>query len=111
MFGNVYNRTIKEIELRAKDISLSVLPFLAIIVGDDTVMGRSLPNQLGFQLPGNAGMEGLVDLHNDIMLVVVFISFYVVYLLGVIVWGFNESRTYSSRDLRPFTYSLALEFI
>lgn len=112
MFGHVYNRTIKEIDLAAKHIKIAAsLPLMAIIVGDDTVMGRSLPSQLGFQLPGNAGMEGLVDLHNDIMLVVAFIAVYVLYLLGVIIWKFNESSTYASRDVRSFTYSLALEFI
>jgi hypothetical protein len=108
-FGENSRRAAGEIKLSTRN-TLSSLVALAII-DNDTVVGKSNVDQLSFQLPGNASMEGLVDLHNDIMVVVVFISIFVLYLLAVVVWKFNESQTYADRDLRTFTYSLTLEFI
>jgi heme/copper-type cytochrome/quinol oxidase subunit 2 len=82
-FGEFSGRAIKEIKLSSHNALPSVALFA--IINEDVVIGKSAINQLGFQFPANSGMEGIVDLHNDIMVVVVFISIFVLYLLAAVI--------------------------
>jgi hypothetical protein len=43
-----------------------------------------------FQIPASPIMEGIVDLHNDIMFFLVFIITFVLYLLSVCIINFSE---------------------
>jgi heme/copper-type cytochrome/quinol oxidase subunit 2 len=42
---------------------------------------------IAFQTPATPIMQGIVDLHNDIMVFLVFVTIFVLYLLGEIVWS------------------------
>jgi cytochrome c oxidase subunit 2 len=48
------------------------------------------PWQLGFQDPATPVMEGIVDLHHDIMFFLVFIIVFVMWMMGAIIVYFNE---------------------
>lgn len=68
-----------------------------------------------FQIPATPIMEGIVDLHNDIMFFLVFIITFVLYLLAVCVINFsntthqsNDSYGYAGDDL---THNTAIEVI
>ena len=63
--------------------------------------------QFSFQDPSTAVMEGIIDFHHDLMIVVVIISSLVSWLLFIIVWKFKES-SYSSDKIRLNTQTLML---
>jgi len=44
---------------------------------------------IAFQTPATPIMEGLVDLHHDIMLFLVFIMVFVLYLLAIVIINFS----------------------
>ena len=48
------------------------------------------PWQFGFQDPATPAMDGLIDLHHDIMFFLVFIIVFVMWMLGAIIMYFNE---------------------
>jgi len=54
------------------------------IIGGDTVFGRPRSCQTSFQDSGSVSFDGIIDLHNDIMLGLVFISVFILYLLFII---------------------------
>jgi cytochrome c oxidase subunit 2 len=47
-------------------------------------------NKVAFQTPASPIMEGIVDLHHDIMTFLAFIMVFVLYLLTVVVLNFND---------------------
>jgi len=49
-----------------------------------------------FQIPASPIMEGIVDLHNDIMFFLVFIITFVLYLLSVCIINFSERSVNTS---------------
>lgn len=51
--------------------------------------------QIGFQKPGAMAMNSIIDLHHDIMLVMIFIVVFITYLLirAVYLFGYDSSRT------------------
>jgi len=80
--------------LKARGIDISKVTkslILFSMLGSDTLLGLPLPSQINFQTPATPIMEGLIDLHHDIMFFLVFIIIFVLYLLVVIVLIFNES--------------------
>jgi cytochrome c oxidase subunit 2 len=50
------------------------------------------PWQIGFQDPASPVMEGIIDLHHDIMGIMVFILFFVVWMLLAAVYYFEASK-------------------
>lgn len=50
------------------------------------------PWQMGFQDPASPIMSGIIDLHHDIMSIMIFILFFVVYMLGSAVLSFRASK-------------------
>lgn len=53
-------------------------------------------NLASFQIPASPIMEGIVDLHNDIMFFLVFIITFVLYLLSVCIINFSERSVNTS---------------
>ena len=52
-------------------------------------------------------MEGIIEFHHDLMFLLVFIVFFVLYMLGAIVFGFT--KTAPATRLVPFSHNTALE--
>ena len=48
------------------------------------------PWQLGFQDPATPNMQGIIDLHHDIMFFLIFIIVFVLWMMGTIIIYFNE---------------------
>jgi cytochrome c oxidase subunit 1 len=95
------------VEKRGFKITKS-LGFMALL-SSDTLLGIPLPNQLNFQMPATPIMEGIIDLHHDIMFFLVFISIFVLYLLVAIVALFSDTE--SNRNTAAFTHHTVLEII
>jgi len=74
------------------------------------VLGLPLTNQIGFQEPASSIMEGLIDLHHDIMFFIIFIIVFVFYLLMMIVHLFGESKS-AARNTSAVTHHTLLEII
>jgi cytochrome c oxidase subunit II len=101
--------------LRARGIDIKKVTkvsglFIFSLLGNDTLLGLALPGQVGFQVPATPIMEGLIDLHHDIMFFLVFIIVFVLYLLAVIVFLFHESAD-SKRNTSTVTHHTRLEVI
>jgi cytochrome c oxidase subunit 2 len=76
----------------------------------DTLLGMPLPDQLTFQVPATPIMEGIIDLHHDIMAFLVLISIFVLYLLVAIVVLFSENED-SKRNTSTVSHHTVLEII
>lgn len=74
------------------------------------ILGLPLVNQISFQEPASPIMEGLIDLHQDIMLFLIYIIVFVFYLLVMAVYFFRESRS-SDRNTSAVTHHSLLEVI
>jgi len=88
--------------------------FLFIVVGGDTLFGRPTSCQTNFQQSGSAAFDGIIDLHNDIMLALVFICAFILYLLLVVIAFFGEKsqyREHASNDLGTETHQSTLETV
>ncbi|MGZ7117310.1 MAG: cbb3-type cytochrome c oxidase subunit I [Methanobacterium sp.] len=55
--------------------------------------------QLTFQDPATAIMEGIIDFHHDLMVVLIFISSFVFWILFTILRKFNETRRLKSNNV------------
>lgn len=86
--------------------------FMALLAADkgDTLLGMPMPDQLTFQVPATPIMEGIIDLHHDIMFFLVFISIFVLYLLVAIVMLFSENED-SKRNTSTVSHHTVLEII
>jgi len=99
--------------LKARGIDISKVTKSSILfsmLGSDTLLGLPLPGQINFQTPATPIMEGLIDLHHDIMFFLVFIIVFVLYLLVVIVLMFNESSDLT-RNTSTVSHHTGLEII
>jgi len=76
----------------------------------DTLLGIPEPNQITFQEPATPIMEGIIDLHHDIMFFLVFISIFVLYLLVAIIVMFGEDEN-STRNTSAVAHHTILEII
>jgi cytochrome c oxidase subunit 2 len=66
----------------------------------------STPWQFGFQDPASPVMQGIIDLHNDIMGIMVFIFLFVCYILGAAVVYFEQTKNPSPS---VFTHGTVIE--
>jgi len=66
--------------------------------------------QMQFQDPATPAMEGIIDLHHDIMGFIVGIIIFVLFLLVRFVYIFN-SNTVKKEDRSKITHNMALEVI
>jgi hypothetical protein len=100
--------------LKARGIDVSKVTIksgiLFSLLGKDTLLGLPLPGQITFQTPATPIMEGLIDLHHDIMFFLVFIIVFVLYLLTVIVFYFHETPD-SVRNTSTVSHHTRLEII
>ena len=73
--------------------SLLSLTSLGLVVGYNSLVNcdASQPYQLGFQDPATPIMEGVINFHNDLMIVVVSVGIFVAYMLASTVINFEES--------------------
>jgi cytochrome c oxidase subunit 2 len=78
--------------------------------GGDSLLGMPLPDQLTFQMPATPIMEGIIDLHHDIMFFLVLISIFVLYLLVAIIVLFSEDEN-SQRNTSTVSHHTILEII
>ena len=83
---------------------------LLSLLGSDTLLGLPMPGQIGFQVPATPIMEGLIDLHHDIMFFLIFIIVFVLYLLIVVIIFFHEDPS-SKRNTSAVTHHTLLEVI
>ena len=100
--------------LKARNIDISkvtkhALPILSLL-GSDTLLGLPLPGQVSFQEPATPAMEGLIDLHHDIMFFLAFIIVFVLYMLTVIILLFRENKV-SLRNTSTVSHHTDLEII
>lgn len=95
---------------RIEPASKSAL-FMALLTDKaDTLLGIPEPNQITFQEPATPIMEGIIDLHHDIMFFIVFISIFVLYMLVAIVVLFGEDEN-SARNTSAVSHHTVLEII
>jgi heme/copper-type cytochrome/quinol oxidase subunit 2 len=73
-------------------VTVTKASLLFSLLGNETLLGLPTPGQIGFQTPATPIMEGLIDLHHDIMFFLVFIIVFVLYLLIVIVFLFHANH-------------------
>jgi cytochrome c oxidase subunit II len=60
------------------------------------------PWQLGFQDPATPNMQGIIDLHHDIMFFLIFIIVFVLWMMGTIIIYFNEKTVSAwATDYKP----------
>jgi hypothetical protein len=79
-----------EIQFAGKKAAIYT-PKNLFIVGAPALRGMADSGQLGFQDAATPIMEGLIDLHHDIMFFLVFIVIFVLYLLSVIIILFRAT--------------------
>jgi len=65
--------------------------------------------QVTFQDPATTVMEKIIDLHNDIMVILIFIITFVSWILFRIVWHFNQNNTDTIRF--KFVHHSTIEWI
>lgn len=96
------------VEARGFNIKKS-LGFMALL-SSDTLLGLPLPDQITFQVPASPIMEGIIDLHHDIMFFLVLISIFVLYLLVAIIALFSEKEN-DTRNTSTVSHHTVLEII
>lgn len=85
--------------------------FMAVLTdAGDALLGMPMSDQLTFQTPATPIMEGIIDLHHDIMFFLVLISIFVLYLLAAIVIMFSENEN-STRNTSAVSHHTVLEII
>jgi cytochrome c oxidase subunit 2 len=71
-------------------------------------MDSAQPWQFGFQDAASPVMEGIINLHHDLMYIIVVIFFFVLYILARAVYCFDESR---SPTPSPFVHGTTIEIL
>nr|YP_009774154.1 cytochrome c oxidase subunit 2 [Caulacanthus okamurae]QIZ74771.1 cytochrome c oxidase subunit 2 [Caulacanthus okamurae] len=79
------------------------LTFLSTIEADS-----ALDWQLGFQDPATPIMEGIINLHHDLMFFICVISIFVSWMLGRTLWHFNQNQNSVPSNL---THGTLIEMI
>lgn len=94
---DLYNNTSKVViiprkimEKRGFTKSFASLMTLSLI-DQDTILGLAKPGQINLQTPGTSIMEGIIDLHHDIMFFLVFVVVFVLYLLAIILYFYQDN--------------------
>jgi heme/copper-type cytochrome/quinol oxidase subunit 1/heme/copper-type cytochrome/quinol oxidase subunit 2 len=97
--------------LRARGIDINKVTVVKTsMMPVNWILGLPLAGQVGFQEPASPIIEGLVDLHHDIMFFLVFIIVFVLYLLVVVVYFFGESNN-MNRNTSAISHHTDLEII
>jgi cytochrome c oxidase subunit I/cytochrome c oxidase subunit II len=94
----------------AQKVTINGLFMSLLTNGGDSLLGMPLPDQLTFQMPATPIMEGIIDLHHDIMFFLVLISIFVLYLLVAIIVLFSEDEN-SQRNTSTVSHHTILEII
>lgn len=95
--------------LQARELSLGALGLMAVRV-EDSLFGLPVKGQVVFQAPATPIMEGIIDLHHDIMFFLVLISIFVLYLLVAVVVLFSEKEN-DTRNTSAVSHHTVLEVI
>ena len=66
----------------------------------DAVIHSSNPWQLSFQDPASPVMAGIINLHHDIMFIVVFITIFTMWIMGRMLYFFDENQTHHTLAFR-----------
>jgi cytochrome c oxidase subunit 2 len=69
-----------------------------------------VPWQLSFQDPASPIMEGIINLHHDLMTILLFILGFVSVVMGVAIYYFNASRYKPTQYYTGLTHHTFLEF-
>jgi cytochrome c oxidase subunit II len=88
----------------------SSLVFALLSDHGDSLLGMPMPDQMTFQVPATPIMEGIIDLHHDIMFFLVLISIFVLYLLVAVMVMFGEDSN-SARNTSTVSHHTVLEII
>jgi hypothetical protein len=89
--------------------SIKSFGFLFFLISNDTLLGMPTMNQKLFQMPVTPIMEGIIDLHHDIMFFLIFIIIFVLYILASIIALFSDNN--SSRNTETFAHNTTIETI
>lgn len=73
-------------------------------------LGLPTVNQVNFQTPASPVMEGIIDLHHDIMFFLVLISIFVLYLLVVIIISFSDFKD-NTRNHTTVSHNTFIEIV
>lgn len=65
--------------------------------------------QLIFQDPASPVMEGIIEFHHEVMFLLVFIVFFVLYMIASIIVGFSSSTQSQTKPVDTFSHNTALE--
>jgi cytochrome c oxidase subunit 2 len=67
--------------------------------------------QFGFQKPYSPIMEGIISFHDDLVIFLTFILFFVIYMLGMAIYLFNYKKNNNIAEGATFTHNSTLEII
>jgi|KNS12Surf_metaT_FD_contig_41_3251295_length_615_multi_4_in_0_out_0_1 heme/copper-type cytochrome/quinol oxidase subunit 2 len=54
-------------------------------------------------------MEGIIEFHHEVMFLLVFIVFFVLYMIASIIVGFSSSTQSQTKPVDTFSHNTALE--
>lgn len=74
-----------------------------------TVLGHPQPWQLGFQTPAAPIAEGIIAFHDDLMVFLTFILFFVIVILSTCLYTFTETKKNGESD--PLVHASTLEIV
>lgn len=95
-------------KLKMNSIFKTSLCFL-ILFSPEVVSADSASNwQLGFQDPATPIMEGIINLHHDLMFFICVISIFVSWMLGRTLWHFEQSQSFNPSSL---THGTLIEMV
>jgi len=76
-------------------------PFsLALFDASDAVIHSSNPWQLSFQDPASPVMAGIINLHHDVMFIVVLITIFTMWIMGRMLYFYDENKSHHSLAFR-----------
>ena len=67
--------------------------------------------QLSFQDPASPIFEGIINLHHDIMFLLIFIAVFVINIIGLTIYSFNANKYNPKFAYTPITHNTQLEFV
>ena len=73
------------------------------------VLGHPQPWQLGFQTPAAPIAEGIIAFHDDLMVFLTFILFFVIVILSTCLYTFTETKKNGESD--PLVHASTLEIV
>jgi cytochrome c oxidase subunit 1 len=83
--------------LKLKNLKIKIFKTINILFFIEKTQFAPEDWQLGFQFPATKNMEGIIDLHNDIMYFLVMIGTFVCFCLIYIIFFFNQTNLQTER--------------